>query len=1206
MPPVEKYYRAERTSHRHNSSIISRSSSSSSSTSTPTSSSVVKEGNEKTLMETIERMPMESSHGHLQRQVKIMSRDDDSFGYGQELTIAKEPDQQQEPEEQELSSDSSACDPVERSNHPLHNQNVNGVQHEHHPNHHHDAAMASSMSSIPATTITTSTPLTNDSTNRPMIAGINAESILTEARESTTRRRRKNKRQIGNGDERTRHILQQARNASTGRDVVHVRSTREVLKMAGKVIPGADTLNLSSQSTEDTEDSKKDSRSQDEENDDTTNVNVVDKFSGKDTVRFSTETGEVVLSGHQSPRRCLSPTVSDVGSIDDFEKAVQGLTTKFTDESISRETILKKIDGIDSPMTLPSQPIETNYADDQQCGQELLTMFSTFCLGNIIADENVDKTNADGSDGKRGRQDASSRDVERPVLTSMEPTVPTHMNGTTPGRSKGTNTNHHQPNNIYTSPSIVSYPSIARIGSGPPPFTEAVNTTDADPRMPAWVTSQGMTTAAEKEESATAANKSNGKNGVDNETEESFYSLGTSRTVIVHEIVRGNWTWCTSWSPDGSRLAVATENHHLAVVEAGDSTVWRVRHDRRISDPVKNDSTHTVRSIAWGSQFIAIGGTGTAVSILSPIEPYPILHTIKDTGFVGSLHWKPNSAILAIGSREDRCIVVKVSAADEQTQTGPTGIARRIVSEILHTVHRRGWVNAVAFSPGGSVLAVGDGSGRLTTYAFQTEINEAPKIDNITDVMVDDSILDIEWAPDGQWLYVGGEDFAITVVDTSDWQVKRKISRDRWVQFISASNRGTHLAVGGLSSEVTLLDVNADWKAAMKVELKGLVPLSARWHPRDQYLALTGQDNSIVVIETTDARLIDGHYLKSASPIEKVEFSPDGDMVAVGNNVGIVTFYKSSGRSFVTTYELVLTDGAAQSINWSPNGSYIVIGSGSILMVVTKTTPINRNAKFPPKTSGFGVRKVIRDMERVTSISIHSNSRFVAVSGSSTRILDAGIDFKCVKRWDQREVLANAFSSDGTWLATVGRNQNVTIFDTSDSTNATEWKKAFTVQADHACYTVAWGPSVTEGLQYMAYGGEDKRVTIIEIRTYEQTWETVLEVDRGGVIHGLDWSKNGLLAVAIADGTVSIIDLGYLRSGWAVNEMDYKWQRQGVTCFTEIRRNQGRNVMRAVRWIPGIVGEENLLAVGGSDGALEVIDLTERNRCKGFGPPPST
>ena len=122
----------------------------------------------------------------------------------------------------------------------------------------------------------------------------------------------------------------------------------------------------------------------------------------------------------------------------------------------------------------------------------------------------------------------------------------------------------------------------------------------------------------------------------------------------------------------------------------------------------------------------------------------------------------------------------------------------------------------------------------------------------------------------------------------------------------------------------------------------------------------------------------------------------------------------------------------------------------------------------------------------------------------------------------------------------------------------------------------------------------------MEVRVQEGTWETVLRIPRAGAINALDWSRDGLLAAAIDNGTVTIIDLAYLQLGIPVNEMDYSWQRQALTCFTEIRRNRGKNSMSTVRWIPSAPGSDSLLAVGGSDGEVEIIDLTERSRCRGY------
>jgi WD40 repeat protein len=861
--------------------------------------------------------------------------------------------------------------------------------------------------------------------------------------------------------------------------------------------------------------------------------------------------------------RCLSPTESSIASIDDYEKAMHGLASRLSNSGaslMSREKMLNLIDGIDhgeehiihesftdDDIVLPV--LEHDPKEGEDTDTTVGTTFSYYMdyfLGNSKADDK-------GEEGCRDETTKSSslRDFSPLACGAMPPAF---------SRKK--------------TPTIAA----KRL---PPAYAETSNARVVDPRMPNWIAEMNSEARDVKDLS------------------EYCYALGKSRTVIVHEIIRGNWTWCTAWSPDGARLAIATENHHLAVVDASASTVWRVRHDRRITNPIRNHTTHSIRAIAWGSQFIAIGGTGNAVSILSPIDPYPIVHTIKGTGFVGSLDWRLDSTVLAVGSRDDKCSLYKISIAEDFIG-GEVGTVQRIASQELYTIKRTDWVNMAVFSPGGSVLAIGDNSGKLSVYSFESSNADTPKLGQITNFKFKAAILDVEWSPDGLWLYAGGEDFTMTIIETSNWQVKQRVARDRWIHFVSSSNRGTHVAVGGGASEITILNALDGWKSALSIELKGLVPLSAKWHPRDQYLAITGQDNSILAIETTNARHIKGHFLQSISPIAEVEFSPDGQLLAVGNEAGVVSFYRSDESSFITAYEIVLAEGCSQSIVWSPNGSYVMVGSGDTLAIIGQASAIEMGPKVPPRTSGLGIRKLIRDVDTISSITIHISSRYVAIAGESISILDAAHDFNYIRRFELGPMKACAWSLDGTWLATTGESCNMIIFDTSNA-SVISWRQVFTLDCEEAGNALAWGPSVVNGLQYLAYGGDNQKVTVIEIRTLEGTWETVLEVERSGTVNDLDWSDSGLLAVAVGDGTVTIIDLAYLKSGCAVNEMDYNWQRQGITCFTEIRRNCGKNEMSTIRWIPAQASEESLLAIGGSDGALEVIDLTERSRCKGFG-----
>jgi WD40 repeat protein len=182
----------------------------------------------------------------------------------------------------------------------------------------------------------------------------------------------------------------------------------------------------------------------------------------------------------------------------------------------------------------------------------------------------------------------------------------------------------------------------------------------------------------------------------------------------------------------------------------------------------------------------------------------------------------------------------------------------------------------------------------------------------------------------------------------------------------------------------------------------------------------------------------------------------------------------------------------------------------------------------------------------------------------------------------------------------IGATKKLTIYDTAFE-HCDDWREAFSIEAPETGLAVAWGPTIVRGLAYLAYGGNDRTISIVEIRTNEGTWEKVLSASRDDVIHALDWNFNsGLLAAAVANGTVSILDLSYLQSGSAVNELSYNAQRQALTCFTELRRNRGKNIMRAVRWIPAPLGSDTLLAVGGSDGEVEILDLTDRERCRGF------
>eukprot|EP00566_Odontella_aurita_P003839 CAMPEP_0113533976 /NCGR_PEP_ID=MMETSP0015_2-20120614/4910_1 /TAXON_ID=2838 /ORGANISM="Odontella" /LENGTH=1289 /DNA_ID=CAMNT_0000433101 /DNA_START=172 /DNA_END=4038 /DNA_ORIENTATION=- /assembly_acc=CAM_ASM_000160 len=639
-----------------------------------------------------------------------------------------------------------------------------------------------------------------------------------------------------------------------------------------------------------------------------------------------------------------------------------------------------------------------------------------------------------------------------------------------------------------------------------------------------------------------------------------MYTSGKSRTLIVHEIKRGDWTWCSAWSPNGDRLAVGTVNHHLAIIDTASSSVWKVVHDRRLSGGPLKGNTHLIRSIAWGSRYIAVGGTGDSVSIISPAGQYPVVHIINGTGFVGSLNWRAETSILAIGSRYDQCIFVDVKTTIEDRASVSGRKQKTTVStKLLHTIKRRDWVNAVSFSSDGKNIAMGDRSGLLSVFVY---LAFSRSTSPCKDFQFGAAILDISWSNDLRWLYSCGEDFAVTVIDTLSWNIVKRIQRDRWCDCVASSHSGKHVVVGGGNNGLSILGVDSGWNQLRELKYEEMVPLSASWHPQDHYLAMAGQIGTIAVIETSDFPYMRGRFICSKSGISSVDFSPDGRLMAVANKNGLVSFFDATKAELEIVYELMCC-GTTNFVRWSPDGNLIAITGGDSVMLLNVISSKKKNRAIK-SVSKLCLRQSMAGFEGVESVSFSPDGKMIAVNGLVTAIYGPLPKFVRLMQLQKDRILVSAWSPDGTLFAMMGRGKYLTIYDTSDSSR--DWSVKFTLLSGGAGLALAWGPSVREGLQYVACGGEGKTVTILELRTREMTWEKVLVVPRPAAVTALDWHDSGVLAVGCRDGSSTIIDLGYLQSGKAVNEMDYNWQKQGCICFTEILRKENENSITALRW----------------------------------------
>ena len=675
---------------------------------------------------------------------------------------------------------------------------------------------------------------------------------------------------------------------------------------------------------------------------------------------------------------------------------------------------------------------------------------------------------------------------------------------------------------------------------------------------------------------------------------ESMYIETTSSSFIFHEINRGNWSWCTAWSPDGNYLAVGTENHGLAVIDTVSTSVWKVIHDSRLkTNGSKKTSTSSIRYIAWGNEFIAIGGTSDSVSIIEPSGSFPIVHIIRGTGYVNQLSWRNNSSVLAIASRDDQCMLVGIkSYLNNADQLGGKGLNQVVMSQILLTINTADWVTAVSFSPDGSFLALSDRRGKLFIYYYVEEGDEV-SMRLIKKIQFNGSILDVAWSAVGDKLFIGGEDYKCTVIGAPDWKILNKTKRDRWVQFVSPASSGTHVILGGGSPQCAMhCDVDNFKLMKLIKPFNGLI-LSAKWHPTDQFLSMTGQDTKLAIMETNVTRYVPNRCIRSVHSVVAMDISTCGKILIIGNSKGVITFFDISQSEIVILYEVVFAGDDIRTIRTSPDGNYVAIGgSNNMLMLVKihKNTP--RGQDTSKIMSRFSIQKIKRDVDNINSISFSPCSTMLTLSGLKAYVYRiATSEFQCIHELDidSEPVLATEWSPDGSLLAMIGVNQDLRICYGPDE----QWKIILKLERKFGGATLAWAPTVSSDLHYLAYG-EENVVKILEIRTQEVTWENILEIPRFGIIVDLSWNDNGLLAVGFSNGCVVIVDLAYLQSGRAVNEMDYNWQRQGITCLTEIRNNKNNVSMASVQWISNENDTSNVLALGCNIG-FEMIDLSPRH-----------
>ncbi|MEU9166337.1 helix-turn-helix domain-containing protein [Streptomyces sp. NPDC048420] len=405
-----------------------------------------------------------------------------------------------------------------------------------------------------------------------------------------------------------------------------------------------------------------------------------------------------------------------------------------------------------------------------------------------------------------------------------------------------------------------------------------------------------------------------------------------------------------------------------------------------------------------------------------------------------------------------------------------------------------GPVNAVAFAPGGRLVATGssDGTVRLWRTAERRQDAVFAAVGKVRSVA---------FSPDGRTLAAGASGTAggtVRVWDVTGRRIVATLTTDSPVRAVAYAPDGRTLASAGSDGTITLWRVTGGHRPVVTFPGHEDGVNALAFSPDGRTLASGGSDHTVRLWDTARRRplaVLAGH----TAEVLGVAFAPDGRTVASGGADRVVRMWDRTRLRATAT--LTGTSDDVNAVSFTPD-STTVIGAG-----------------------GDGAVRLwdVRSHRITTTLSGHTDYVLgVAVSPAGT-LATAGFD-ESVVLWDLSrsaltarpftEVWQAAYSPDGRMLATADADHTVRLWDVAG-------RRSLTVLRGHtgAVFSVAFAPD-GRTLASAGSGGA--------LRLWDVAGRRSLAVLRGhtGAVFSVAFAPDGrTLASAGLDGTVRLWDV---------------------------------------------------------------------------------
>lgn len=300
--------------------------------------------------------------------------------------------------------------------------------------------------------------------------------------------------------------------------------------------------------------------------------------------------------------------------------------------------------------------------------------------------------------------------------------------------------------------------------------------------------------------------------------------------------------------------------------------------------------------------------------------------------------WSPNGQFLATGTAGVDG-EIRIYSLDVQTQT----------LSLVETVALTTAIRTVKWSPDGNFLAIGQsitlGNIVLRLYSF----NQATKSLTLLDSEVGTAVgfvQEVAWSPDGQYLATAGNanlgtsPLSIYSFDGTGLTLLLGINVGGAIQANSViwSPDGGYIAAGLANGEVRVYSYDPNANTATLTET--ITPFQGvnqvRFSFDGKFLGAVGNNvgNFLEVYSFDSSNGTLTSVVGTAAPIvgagNRLDWSPDAQLIAVGDNAGATILGFSQQNSTLTFRDSVSNGTFANSVNWSPSGSFFFLAGPSV------------------------------------------------------------------------------------------------------------------------------------------------------------------------------------------------------------------------------------------------------------------------------------